>query len=107
MTTITLAQIASSHQAAALRALPSPLSENFTFDELRVGDHQSLTHTLTARVSVAVKDPSNQHITLACRCTNQHGDDVITGSAQVLAPQEKCWRRASDVAVAVAAFAQG
>jgi phosphate acetyltransferase/phosphate butyryltransferase len=165
MTTITLAQIASSHQAAALPALSSPLPENFTFDELRVGDHQSLTHTLTAedvrtfaamtgdnnpihldpafasrtpfhtviahgmwgaslistligtrmpgpgticmnqrwqfvrpvhvgdtltaRVSVAVKDPSNQHITLACRCTNQHGDDVITGSAQVLAPQEK------------------
>lgn len=48
--------------------------------------------TLTARVSVAAKDARTHHITLACRCTNQHGDDVITGSAQVLAPQEKIMR---------------
>jgi phosphate acetyltransferase len=98
MTTITLAQIASSHQAVALPALPSPLAENFTFDELRIGDHQSLTHTLTAddvRTFAAMtgdNNPSNHHITLACRCTNQHGDDVITGSAQVLAPEEKVMR---------------
>jgi phosphate acetyltransferase len=50
--------------------------------------------TLTARVSVAIKDAHTHHITLACRCSNQHGDDVITGSAQVLAPQEKVFRTA-------------
>lgn len=50
--------------------------------------------TLTARVSVAAKDERTHHITLACRCSNQHGDDVITGSAQVLAPQEKVFRAA-------------
>ena len=168
MSTITLAPKAWSAPLQAMSASATPLAENFTFDDLHLGDQQSLTHTLTAedmrafaamtgdhtplhldtacagrgprqtvlahgmwgaalistvigtrlpgagaicmnqrwqfvrpvhvgdtltaRVTVAVKDASSQHITLACRCSNQHGDDVITGSAQVLASPDKILR---------------
>jgi phosphotransacetylase/acyl dehydratase len=45
--------------------------------------------TLDIRVTVIAKDDSNHHITLDCHCTNQHGFDVITGSALVLATTER------------------
>lgn len=48
--------------------------------------------TLDVRVTVTAKDDKNHHVTLDCRCTDQHGADVITGSALVLAPTEKISR---------------
>lgn len=53
---------------------------------LHVGD------TLDVRVTVASKDEEHQQVTLDCRCTDQHGADVITGSALVQAPTEKVRR---------------
>ncbi len=48
--------------------------------------------TITVRVSVSEIDAKNHHITLDCRCRNQAGEDVITGSALVLAPTDKVCR---------------
>jgi len=48
--------------------------------------------TLDVRVTVATKNPSNFQVTLDCHCTDQHGADVITGSALVLAPTTKVCR---------------
>lgn len=55
---------------------------------VRVGD------TLTVSVTVATRDAAKKLLTLACRCTNQDGVDVIVGEATVLAPSERIERRA-------------
>jgi len=63
------------------------LGQNLRFlKPVHVGD------TLDVRVTVATKDPSNFQVTLDCRCTDQHGTDVITGSALVIAPTVKVRR---------------
>jgi phosphotransacetylase/acyl dehydratase len=63
------------------------LGQNLKFlRPVHVGD------TLDVRVTVAAKDERNHRVTLDCRCTNQHGADVITGSALVQAPGEKVRR---------------
>ncbi len=51
-----------------------------------------LGDTLDVRVTVTAKDDKNHHVTLDCHCTDQHGQDAITGSALVLAPTEKVRR---------------
>jgi phosphotransacetylase/acyl dehydratase len=43
---------------------------------------------LRIEVKVTAKHEANKHLTLACTCTNQHGDIVIRGEASVLAPTE-------------------
>ena len=48
--------------------------------------------TLDVRVTVAAKNEKNHQVTLDCHCTDQHGGDVITGSALVQAPTEKVRR---------------
>jgi len=48
--------------------------------------------TIDVRVTVTAKDDTNHHVTFDCRCTNQHGADVITGSALILATTEKVRR---------------
>jgi phosphate acetyltransferase len=53
---------------------------------LHVGD------TLDVRLTVAAMDEKNHHVTMDCRCTDQHGAEVITGSALVLAPLDKVRR---------------
>ena len=53
---------------------------------IHVGD------TLNVHVTVLTKDDSNHQITLDCRCTDQHGVDVITGTARVIAPRDKVCR---------------
>jgi len=50
---------------------------------LRVGD------TVTVMVTVAEKNVHNQHLLLECKCTNQNGAAVISGTAEVLAPSVK------------------
>jgi phosphotransacetylase/acyl dehydratase len=53
---------------------------------VRLGD------TLDVRVTVTAKDEATHEVTLDCLCTDQHGAEVITGSARVLAPSEKIRR---------------
>lgn len=63
------------------------LGQNLRFlHPVHVGD------TLTVQVTVTGKDDSTHQVTLDCRCTDQHGAEVITGSAQVIAPTEKIRR---------------
>ena len=64
------------------------LGQNLRFlRPVHVGD------TLDVRVTVVGKDPANQNVTLDCLCTDQHGFEVITGSALVVAPGEKIQRQ--------------
>jgi phosphotransacetylase/acyl dehydratase len=53
-----------------------------------VGIDDTITVTVVAREKIAGKG----RIIFDCRCTNQAGEDVITGTAEVLAPQEKIRR---------------
>lgn len=48
--------------------------------------------TITATVTVTEKQDKHHFVKLDCRCTNQNGEDVITGEAQVVAPTEKVSR---------------
>ena len=52
----------------------------------------ALGDTITVAATVAGKDPERRRVTLDCRCTNQKGEVVISGSAQVIAPTEKVKR---------------
>jgi phosphotransacetylase/acyl dehydratase len=53
-----------------------------------VGVGDTITATVTAREKIEAKG----RIVFDCRCTNQAGEDVITGTAEVVAPQEKIKR---------------
>jgi len=71
--------------------LPGPgtiyLNQNFSFRRpVGLGD------TVTIRVSVAQKSAEHHHVTLDCVCTNQNGETVIEGQAEVIAPTEKVRR---------------
>ena len=48
--------------------------------------------TVTVTVTVTEKDPEKHCLALDCRCTNQKGEVVISGGAQVIAPTEKVKR---------------
>ena len=48
--------------------------------------------TLTAKVTVREKHPDKNRVVLDCQCTNQNGADVISGTADVIAPTEKVSR---------------
>ncbi len=52
----------------------------------RLGDR------LAIRVTVATLDAATRRVTLACKCTNQSGDLVIEGEADVIAPDERIER---------------
>jgi len=71
--------------------LPGPgtiyLSQSLNFRRpVGLGD------TVTVSVTVATMDPASHRITFDCRATNQDGEDVITGTAEVIAPVEKISR---------------
>ena len=53
--------------------------------------------TITVTVSVAARDPEKHRVTLDCTCSNQAGEAVITGSAEVIAPTEKVKRPRMDL----------
>ncbi|KAF1045441.1 MAG: Phosphate acetyltransferase [Xylophilus sp.] len=53
---------------------------------VRVGD------TLAIRVTVSARDAAKKRVTLACSCTNQAGQVVIEGEADVIAPTERIER---------------
>lgn len=48
--------------------------------------------TLTVTLTVTDKKPEKHIIELACKCVNQHGQQVISGVATVIAPTEKIKR---------------
>ena len=50
---------------------------------VRIGDR------LAIQVTVVATDPATRGVTLACTCTNQDGDVVIEGEAEVIAPDER------------------
>ncbi len=63
------------------------VDQNLHFDRaVRIGD------TLTATVTCSRKFPHHHHILFDCRCTNQDGELVISGTAEVIAPTEKIRR---------------
>ncbi|NWG30081.1 MAG: bifunctional enoyl-CoA hydratase/phosphate acetyltransferase [Rhodocyclaceae bacterium] len=63
------------------------VGQNLHFDRVvRIGD------TLTATVTCTRKFDHNDHILFDCRCTNQDGELVISGTAEVIAPTEKIKR---------------
>ena len=71
--------------------LPGPgtiyLSQNLRFlRPVGLGD------TVTASVRVKEKRPEHHTILFDCVCTNQHGEEVIAGEAEVEAPVEKIRR---------------
>ncbi|MGC2210108.1 MAG: bifunctional enoyl-CoA hydratase/phosphate acetyltransferase [Candidatus Korobacteraceae bacterium] len=51
-----------------------------------------LGDTITVTVKVARKLEESHRVFLDCRATNQHGEEVITGTAEVIAPTEKISR---------------
>jgi phosphotransacetylase/acyl dehydratase len=53
---------------------------------VRIGD------TVTVSVTAATKDEERHRITFDCRCTNQQGESIIDGTANVIAPNEKVSR---------------
>src|ERR687883_108143 len=48
--------------------------------------------TITVLVKVIAKDEERHRITFDCTCTNQKGEVVISGNAEVIAPAEKIKR---------------
>jgi phosphotransacetylase/acyl dehydratase len=71
--------------------LPGPgtiyLNQNFSFRRpVGLGD------TVMVRVTVASKNADTKHVMLDCLCTNQDGETVIKGQAEVIAPTEKVRR---------------
>lgn len=53
---------------------------------VRVGD------TLDIGVTVTMREAATRKVTLACRCVNQHGEIVLDGVAEVIAPAEQIAR---------------
>jgi phosphotransacetylase/acyl dehydratase len=45
--------------------------------------------TITTTVTVTELKPGKGRVVLACKCVNQHGREVVTGTAEVQAPTEK------------------
>ncbi|ALT75954.1 MULTISPECIES: MaoC/PaaZ C-terminal domain-containing protein [unclassified Roseateles] len=60
------------------------LGQNLKFlKPVHIGD------TLTVTVTVKARDELRHRLTLDTRCLNQHGEAVIEGEAEVMAPKEK------------------
>ncbi len=68
----------------------------------------ALGDTITATVTATARVAEHRHVTFACVCTNQKGQDVIRGEALVMAPAEKiCRPRIALPDVRVAGHAAG
>jgi len=59
---------------------------------LRFRQPVALGDTIAVSVTATAKDAERHRITFDCQCTNQHGEVVINGSAEVIAPTEKVKR---------------
>ncbi|MFD2250440.1 phosphate acetyltransferase [Pseudochelatococcus lubricantis] len=68
--------------------LPGP-GTVYLGQNLRFVKPVSLGDTITATVVVTEKRPDKHFVILDTRCFNQHGDEVLTGTATVIAPDRK------------------
>lgn len=68
--------------------LPGP-GTVYLGQDLRFRHPVGIGDTITATLTVKEKRPENGDVTLDCVCTNQNGVVVITGTAEVRAPQDK------------------
>ena len=57
--------------------------------DLRFWHPVGVGDTLTVTVTATAKDEATHQVTFDCRCVNQHGVTVTTGTAEVIAPLEK------------------
>jgi acyl dehydratase len=48
--------------------------------------------TITVTATAIAKKPEKRRITFECQCVNQHGEIVISGEAEILAPTKKVKR---------------
>ncbi len=71
--------------------LPGP-GTIYLGQDLRFLHPVSIGDTITATLTVTEKRPEHGDLTLDCRCTNQKGEVVISGTAHVRAPKEKVRR---------------
>ncbi len=71
--------------------LPGP-GAIYLSQSLRFRHPVCLGDTITVTVKVAGKNPEKKHVLLDCVATNENGDVVISGTAEVLAPREKISR---------------
>jgi phosphotransacetylase/acyl dehydratase len=71
--------------------LPGP-GTIYLGQDLRFRKPVGLGDTITVTVTASEKRPEKHVVLFDCRCVNQNGDEVITGSAQVIAPTEKISR---------------
>ncbi len=71
--------------------LPGP-GAIYLGQSLRFRRPVGLGDTITVTVKVAEKDEDKHHVTLECQASNQRGEIVISGTAEVIAPTEKISR---------------
>ncbi|MBU6491973.1 MAG: bifunctional enoyl-CoA hydratase/phosphate acetyltransferase [Burkholderiales bacterium] len=57
----------------------------------------ALGDTLTVTVTVSEANAATRHVTMACRVCNQRDEDVVTGTAVVIAPAEKISRTRTEL----------
>ncbi|KPL68454.1 bifunctional enoyl-CoA hydratase/phosphate acetyltransferase [Erythrobacter sp. SG61-1L] len=72
--------------------LPGP-GAIYLSQSLRFRRPVGLGDTITASVTVSEKRPDKKIILFDCSCTNQDGEEVISGAAEIIAPTEKVRRR--------------
>jgi len=68
--------------------LPGP-GTIYLEQDLRFLKPVDIDDTITATLTVTEKDPEKADLVLDCRCTNQKGETVMTGTARVRAPRNK------------------
>nr|WP_294554460.1 bifunctional enoyl-CoA hydratase/phosphate acetyltransferase [uncultured Rhodopila sp.] len=71
--------------------LPGP-GTIYLGQDLRFGGRVRPGDTLTAKVVVRERHADSKRVVLDCRCTNQNGNEVISGRAEVIAPAGKVRR---------------
>jgi len=71
--------------------LPGPGSI-YLGQSLRFRHPVGLGDTITVTVTVTEKNAEKKRVTLECQATNQRGEVVISGTAEVIAPTEKISR---------------
>ena len=71
--------------------LPGP-GTIYLGQDLRFLHPVSIGDQITATLTVTAKHPEKGNVVLDCRCTNQNGELVISGTAHVCAPKEKVRR---------------
>ena len=71
--------------------LPGP-GTIYLGQDLRFRKPVGLGDTVTVTVTAKEKRPEKHTVVFDCRCVNQGGDEVITGTALVMAPTEKIRR---------------